>query len=845
MMSVLEWKNVELFELRSVNSSGLETIKADITAHCCNFTKTINNTLTSSTTVLCDLDGFVHVIFENDNLRTTSFKCPNSQKPVKLCALTTNHLLTLITQDDADIFSFRIEVYDLKNLMKKEKHACCISTELIRSTSAATFLQAEFMGDQNPNAIFAIGIGFEKGDLLLHFGKISSKIVLNFRRHIIGTGSINGIQFEGNSMVSDIKTYNMFVTCLDGIYCLALNDKGSVEFKSVLDTNKNVDNHCSTISQPIGSESFLVAGRDDAIYCFTRDGDGRGPCYAIGGTKKFISWIGHYLIVVVNTSSDSLVICVDVENKLIVFHQRIKNLICVGSGKGRNSYYIITKAEALNIFMLQEHNTATKVQRLLAKSMYDNTLRLLERSGNANSRNTSYVRLKFGNNLLMRGAVSSAVEEFERTIGLIKPYDIISKLLYSRHNNNLNRYLRNLLKTNHNRTVEQIKLHERCFHRESLGLRIQQFWSSRSHFCDFQQLLVHDNPFLSLVNAQSKSENLISIFQNTEEKEILHFFQEHGREFLAMNSSMLLETLKTLVQNCKIQNILPYLIIFSDLDEFCINLLVDFSKEQINSDEGLHYYKLLHYLSLWRDKKISSQTIHKYLKQTPLRLNNTLIICKAFFFKIEPNNPINDDTDQATITCLDKNLKKSKSVAPLLSFPGTKVLYLRNLMVNKLFQNREEAKTDLELIEELRETIQSTHILLSQFTSNPIEFRNSCCDQCRQSLHMPSVYFLCQHSFHMDCIRCNYDTKNCFICDKNIKCNSFINYDKIDSIIPCDIIEEVSNLFASGLVGLKDCKNVSDKVNDKIYNCDPFINNFKNNYKNPFEENYDSNFNCF
>ncbi|KAH8385050.1 hypothetical protein KR093_006199, partial [Drosophila rubida] len=793
-MSVLEWKNVDQFDLITVNSGTLQAINADITSHCCNFNQSISGT--NTTTVLCDSNGFVHVIFENDNPKPISFKCHNNvKKSVKLSALTTNHLLTLVTQEDNDIFSYCIQVYDLKSLTKKDKTTCCISTTVIASTSAATFLQTAFIESDNPIPVFAVGIGFEKGDLQLHLGKIArvggggGGLLLNFRRHIIGISSINGIQFEGNTKQTDIKTYNMFVTCIDSIYCLTLNDKGSVESKSVLDNKKNIYNHSCTISQPIGSDSFFVAGRDDAIFCFTCDG--RGPCYAIGGKKEFISWIGHHLIVMVKTPFDSVVICADLENKLIVFHKRINNLICIVGGN--NSYYIITKVESLNIFRLQEQNTANKVQILLANCMFDNTLRILERSGYADSQNESYVRLQYGNNLLTRGSLNRAVSEFEYTIGVVKPYDIISKLLYSRHNNYLKHYLWMLLKSKHN-SVEQNKLYERCFHRETLSLRIQQLWACRSHICDFQQILVRANTFLGLLNKKNCSESMISIFQDTEEKDILHFFQEYGQEFLAINSTMILQTIKTLVLNQKIQDILPFLIIFAEQNEICANLISDFTNNHVNCD-GLHYYTLLLYLSLWQNNKKTSQQIYKYLQQSPLRLNNILIICGAYCFDIESENQRNDNADQEALIFLDKNIRKNRNISSLLPFPSTQVKYFRNFTVEKFVQNLKEADDDCQTIECLRDEIQTNKSSLSQYTFNPIEFRNSYCDICRQSLHMPSVYFLCQHSFHIDCIFYNYNTKSsiknetfCLICDKN-KYNSIINCDKIDnSIKPSDII---------------------------------------------------------
>ncbi|XP_034475579.1 vacuolar protein sorting-associated protein 11 homolog [Drosophila innubila] len=875
-MSVLEWKSVELFKIIALASTRLPTITAGITAHCSNSTKSVNGPPAATTTsVLCDENGFVHVIFENEKKqKSISFKCNSSQHPVKLCALTTNNILATIQEDNEKCLLW-VHIYDLRNLTKKDSHAC-ISTKSVPTKNAATFIQVAVVGPEN---VLALGIGFEKGDILLHFGKISRDLLLNFRRHIIGMSAVNGIQFENNhhEQSSDSKVY-MFVTCLDKTYCLKLNDKGNVESKFDLDNDndnkKKIHNHCCTISQPIGSESFLVVGRDDAIFCFTRDG--LGPCYAIGGEKRFISWIGHHLVVVVKNLSDFVVICMDVENKLIVFNKRIKDLLCVIS-ISKNVYHIITKGDSLknssfNIYKLQEHNIANKVKLLIAKCMHDNALRILERSESDNCENAAHVRLQYGNNLLMRGSFNRAVSEFEQTIGVIKPYDIISKLLYSRHNVYLKQYLSKLLKTQH-QTIDQKKLLETCIDREKLSLRIQQLWVTRNdstHIADFKQLLVGSINYSSLLNATNQLENIMSVFQNTDEQEIFNFFLEYGRELLLVDRSMVLETVQTLVKNGQITNILPFLIIFSDHTEFCASLLADFIDHFSDRNENVHYYLLVLYLGLWREKKISTQKIQEYLKQTPLKSEMVLILCKANLFNIESKDQ-QDSVEPGPLTCheesIELHIKANPKLANLLTvgprslllilhkvcgMQSIQILDIRSLFIEKFKKNLNDAKSELQCIESVKEEIQKNGTLLSQFKLNPIEFRNSCCDICRQSLHMPSVYFLCQHSFHKECIPYNYnatskeDATLCFLCNDNNKYNLVLDNVKSGvSTKPEDIIEGVSNVFASGIVKLRDGEQFAKTVCKEDESHNAFTSNTKEHPKNPFDENYDSNFNCF
>lgn len=51
--------------------------------------------------------------------------------------------------------------------------------------------------------------------------------------------------------------------------------------------------------------------------------------------------------------------------------------------------------------------------------------------------------------------------------------------------------------------------------------------------------------------------------------------------------------------------------------------------------------------------------------------------------------------------------------------------------------------------------------------NEPVEFRGSLCDFCKQPLALPTVFFLCKHSFHQECIRSYSETeKDCMMCRK-------------------------------------------------------------------------------
>lgn len=62
--------------------------------------------------------------------------------------------------------------------------------------------------------------------------------------------------------------------------------------------------------------------------------------------------------------------------------------------------------------------------------------------------------------------------------------------------------------------------------------------------------------------------------------------------------------------------------------------------------------------------------------------------------------------------------------------------------------------------ETLKKNIQSLN-------NEPVEFRGNLCDACHQPLVLPALFFLCNHSFHQECIRSYSETeKDCMVCRK-------------------------------------------------------------------------------
>ncbi|EDW33903.1 GL20510 [Drosophila persimilis] len=806
--TVLEWKKVNFFDIVGLPFVKFPNIE-EITCHCFNLTKSdageSNNTL-----VFCDKNGQLHVYFPN--WECISFKSQHCQRHIRQCALTSNNLLATVTQDAT--FVVHIDIYDLKKLTKKQG-APLIASATINTTSPTTCINAVI-----EDKILILALGFENGDILLHYGKINRFILTNSRRHSISAHAINGIHFDIRRQSTDKQTTYMFVTCFDGVFCFTIKEKGAIDQKYILDNNKHAYNHCCTMRKASNAElddSMLVVGREDAIYCYTRDG--RGPCYAIEGKKKCLDWVGHYLIVVVQSPktffSDKTkvtLIVVDTENKIIVFSKQLEDFLFTISEN--EVCYIITNTEdrdssCTNIFKLQQYNTNTKIRLLIEQSMYNIALQLLSRESLVSSYDTACVRFQYGNHLVLKGDISRAVIEYTKTIGFIKPYDVISKLLFSRYTEYLKEYVYELLKSNHskNKHLQLFKLldQNKCKPNNDFNPGNNVFFNTTGN--------VNLDTLLNSANGtQSKS---------FEGNELLHLHLEYGPESLMKNPETYLKIVKSVIIGNTTKNILCFFSILSEYNEFCANLLSEIIGSYPTCDEQLYDYLLILYLGLWRDKKITTGFVLDFLNNGRLRLEKVLIICRLYIFlngiKQFHKNLNNADivTDGGSDKCVHSLIKsypdlnhvfelRTSSLLMILNsgFRNNSIhaLQLKPFIRERIVQNILDSRKELQTIENLKKKIKKADFTLSLYINNPIEFRNSTCDICRQSLNMQSVYFLCQHSFHKQCLIYNKLRRGEeAIC---VACSGEINYSPDQNVYleSTDTISVISKVISMGIV---------------------------------------------
>ncbi|KAH8288281.1 hypothetical protein KR054_002699, partial [Drosophila jambulina] len=802
--SVLEWKKTNIYNTIPFTKC---PNTAEITCHCVN----VNNEIAEQKKiriVLCDQHGQIHVYFSD--WECVSFKSQHTSDTIKLCALTSNSLLVTAIQDVQ--YRLYIYLYDIRRLTKKQEAPIIASASYPHVISTATCMTSEIIDEK----ILALSIGFASGDILLHYGKISRDFSANLCRHSISSNPIIGIHFD---KLSDILTQNMFITCNQGVYCFRLKDKGFIDKIYVLDNEKSHHNHCCTMRKPAYGdfhESMLVVGREDAMYCYTRDG--RGPCFAIEGTKKCLNWEGHYLAIVVKPmksllkQTSSTLIIVDTDNKIIVFYNQIQDVFCTISEK--DLFFVISRDKDYAL-ILKQHNMSTKIGLLVNQNMYEIALRFLDRDGCASSAEASIVRFQYGNHLLHKGEIGRAVQEYTKTIGFIKPYAVISKLLCSRYNNFLKDYLLELKKKkslSHN-----LKLIECCSKRNQLKLNLEHLKDSETNTRLMDVIQVVRLPEIYFTPTLENQCDFIEV-------NLLNQILEYADKRKNVNFYRLFKNYELEIFDTKSKNLLCFLYILSEHKEYCVRLLTKIINEYSTCKENVYYYLLVLYLELWNACQTTKFSVLDFLNKNSLRLEKVLIICtlykfsseiKEIYYKKKNENTV---TNNALIKCICKLVESNPEVPFKLNTSKKRFLMmlkksctneaihaleLKPLFKEEIIRDIVDSKKEIKIVQDLNNTLKKSNSILSFYTKNPIEFRNDTCDICRQTLNMQSIYFLCQHTFHKQCL--NYNTTKSKEDLKCVICNVTFTFleEKDQQICNSDsvsVIALISKLVGVGII---------------------------------------------
>lgn len=171
------------------------------------------------------------------------------------------------------------------------------------------------------------------------------------------------------------------------------------------------------------------------------DVDGRGPCWAFEGEKKFLGWFRGYLLCVIadQRNGKNTFNVYDLKNRLIA-HSLVVNEVSHMLCEWGNIILIMADKSALCI---GEKDMESKLDMLFKKNLYTVAINIVQ-SQQADAAATAEVLRKYGDHLYSKQDYDEAMAQYIHTIGHLEPSYVIQKFLDAQRIYNLTNYLEKL-----------------------------------------------------------------------------------------------------------------------------------------------------------------------------------------------------------------------------------------------------------------------------------------------------------------------------------------------------------------------------------------------------------------
>lgn len=196
---------------------------------------------------------------------------------------------------------------------------------------------------------------------------------------------------------------------------------------------------CDVNAVAMSDHMDLIIGRPEAVYFY--EVDGRGPCWAFEGEKKFLGWFRGYLLCVTTdqrTSKNTFSVY-DLKNRLIAHSMavgEVSHMLCEWG-------YIILVMSDKRVSFLGEKDMESKLDMLFKKNLYTVAINLVQ-SQHADAAATAEVLRKYGDHLYGKQDFDEAMSQYIQTIGHLEPSYVIQKFLDAQRIYNLTNYLEKL-----------------------------------------------------------------------------------------------------------------------------------------------------------------------------------------------------------------------------------------------------------------------------------------------------------------------------------------------------------------------------------------------------------------
>lgn len=280
--------------------------------------------------------------------------------------------------------------------------------------------------------ILLIAIGLDNGCIYCIQGDIARERIKRFMLQVNnqadkGQSSITGMGFR-----IDGQALQLFAVTPTSVSLFNLQTQPAI--RHTLDQIG-----CSVNSVGMSDRSELIIGRPEAVYFY--EVDGRGPCWAFEGEKKFVGWFRGYLLCVIadQRNGNNTFNIYDLKNRLIahsVVVKEVTHMLCEWGS-------IILIMDNKSALCIGEKDMESKLDMLFKKNLYTVAINLVQ-SQQADAAATAEVLRKYGDHLYSKQEFDEAMAQYIHTIGHLEPSYVIQKFLDAQRIYNLTNYLEKL-----------------------------------------------------------------------------------------------------------------------------------------------------------------------------------------------------------------------------------------------------------------------------------------------------------------------------------------------------------------------------------------------------------------
>ncbi|PIN17534.1 Vacuolar assembly/sorting protein PEP5/VPS11 [Handroanthus impetiginosus] len=286
--------------------------------------------------------------------------------------------------------------------------------------------------EEAPPVIF-IALGLDNGCIYCIQGDIARERIKRFKLEVdSGQSGKTHSAIKGLGFRVDGQAFQLFAVTPSSVSLFNLHTQTP--------TRQTIDQIGSeTASVAMSDRLELIIGRPEAVYFY--EVDGRGPCWAFEGEKKFLGWFRGYLLCVIadqRTGKNTFNIY-DLKNRLIAHNIAVPEVSHMLYEWGN---IVLIMADKSALFIV-EKDMESKLDMLFKKNLYIVAINLVQ-TQQADAVATAEVLRKYGDHLYSKQEYDEAMAQYIRTIGHLEPSYVIQKFLDAQRIYNLTNYLEKL-----------------------------------------------------------------------------------------------------------------------------------------------------------------------------------------------------------------------------------------------------------------------------------------------------------------------------------------------------------------------------------------------------------------